>query len=95
MRIEFKRKAVVHLDQHNTPIASVSLADNGSVHTVAINALTVFDVVHTHPLLALSLRARNTHYLRIFKVRRIGQILRTSVDNPQSGLPRLTAGCLL
>ena len=82
LRVEFKRKAVVHLDQHNRPIASVSLSDNGPVHTIAINTLTVFDVVHTHPLLASSLRARNTHYLRTCKVRRIEQILRSSVDNP-------------
>jgi hypothetical protein len=27
-------------------IASVSLADNGAIHTVAINTLTVFDVVY-------------------------------------------------
>ena len=50
MRVEFKSKAVVHLDQHKAPIASASLADNGSVHTVAINALTVFDVVHAYQL---------------------------------------------
>jgi hypothetical protein len=54
VRVEFKSKAVVHFGQHKAPIASASLADNGAVHTVAINALTVFDVVHAHPLLRAS-----------------------------------------
>jgi hypothetical protein len=44
---------VVHFDQHNPPIANASLADNGAVHTIAINTLTVFDVVHAHPVFAL------------------------------------------
>jgi hypothetical protein len=68
LRVEFKSKAVVHLDQHKAPIASASLADNGSVHTVAINALTVFDVVHAYQLskgkkydLRFQ-RARNMHH---------------------------------
>jgi hypothetical protein len=30
--------------------AGAALADNGPVYTVAINALTVFDVVYVHPL---------------------------------------------
>ena len=42
MRVEFKSKAVVHFDQQNAPPASASLADNGAVHTVANNALTLF-----------------------------------------------------
>ena len=50
MHVEFKSKTVVHLDQHKAPIASASLADNGSVDAVAINALTVFDVVHAYQL---------------------------------------------
>jgi len=29
----------------------LGLADNGAAHTVAIDALTAFDVVHAHPLL--------------------------------------------
>src|SRR6516164_11127989 len=45
-RFEFKSKAVVHFGQDKTLIASASLADNGAMHTVAINTLTVFDVVH-------------------------------------------------
>jgi hypothetical protein len=52
VRVEFKSKAVVHFDQYKTPIASASLADDGAVHTVAINALTVFYVVNAHRLLA-------------------------------------------
>jgi hypothetical protein len=50
LRVEFKHKAIVHLDQHKAPIAGASLADNGSIYTVAINALTVFDVVYAHSL---------------------------------------------
>jgi hypothetical protein len=57
VRVEFKSKVVVHFDQHKALIASASLADNGAVHTVAINALTVFDVVHVHPLFAPDARA--------------------------------------
>jgi hypothetical protein len=49
VRVEFKSKAVVHFDQHKAAIANASVADNGAAHTIAINALTVFDVVHTHP----------------------------------------------
>ena len=52
VRVEFKSKAVIHFHQRKAPIARASLADNGAIHTVAINALTVFDVVHAHPLLA-------------------------------------------
>ena len=48
-RVEFKSKAVVHFDQHKAPIASPSLADNSAIHTVAINALTVCDVIYPHP----------------------------------------------
>jgi hypothetical protein len=88
LRIEFKRKAVVHLDQHNTPIASVSLADNGSVHTVAINALTVFDVVHTHRLLA-PVGARNTHYLRVCKVLKVGGSLHINPELVPKPKPNL------
>jgi hypothetical protein len=51
VRFEFKGKAVVHFDQDKALIASASLSDNGAVHTVAINALTVVDVVHAHSLL--------------------------------------------
>jgi hypothetical protein len=51
VRVEFKSKAVVHFDQHNTPAASASLADDGTVHTVTNNALTVFYVVYAHPFL--------------------------------------------
>jgi hypothetical protein len=54
LRVEFKSKAIVHFDQHKAPTASASLADNGAVHTVAINALT--DVVRTHPPLAPSFK---------------------------------------
>ena len=48
VRVEFKSKAVVHFDHHKAAFASASLADNGAVYTVAINALTVFDVVYAH-----------------------------------------------
>jgi hypothetical protein len=51
VRVEFKSKAVVHFDQHKAPLASASLADNGAVHTVTNNALTVFYVVYAHPRL--------------------------------------------
>ena len=56
VRVEFKSKAVVHFDQHKALIASASLADNGTVHTVAFNALTIFHVVHDHPILAPDIR---------------------------------------
>src|SRR6516164_11813199 len=55
-RFEFKSKAIVHFGQDKALIASASLADNGAMHTVAINTLTVFDVVHANQ--ALSLRSR-------------------------------------
>jgi hypothetical protein len=41
-----------HFDQHKALIASAALADNGAMHTVTINALTVFDVVHVDSHLA-------------------------------------------
>jgi hypothetical protein len=50
VRAEFKSKAVVHFDQHKASFASASLADNDAIHTIAINALTVFDVVFAHPV---------------------------------------------
>jgi hypothetical protein len=50
LRVEFKSKAVVHFDQYEVPIANASFADNGSVHTVAIHPLTVFDIVYAHHL---------------------------------------------
>jgi hypothetical protein len=49
VRVEFKSKPVVHLDQYKAPIPSASLPDNGSVHAMAIDALTVIDVVRAHP----------------------------------------------
>ena len=52
VRFEFKSKAVVHFDQDKALIASASLSDNGAVHTLAINALTIFDLVHAHPALS-------------------------------------------
>jgi hypothetical protein len=50
VRVEFKSKTVVHFDQHKASFASASLADNGAVHTIAINALTLFDVVFANPV---------------------------------------------
>jgi hypothetical protein len=38
------------------PIASASLADNGAMHTVAVDTLTVFDVVHANPFFSCSRR---------------------------------------
>jgi len=58
---EFKRKAVVHPDQHDVPIASAAPADDGAAHAVAIDALAVFDVVHARPLFAPGLRPRDAH----------------------------------
>jgi hypothetical protein len=46
VRAEFKSKAVVHFDQHKVPIANTSFANNGAVHIVAFDALTVFNVVY-------------------------------------------------
>jgi hypothetical protein len=63
--LSLRVKAVVHLDQNNAPIASASLANNGSVHAIAINALTVFDVVHAYSPLVIS--ALVAHYRRIGK----------------------------
>jgi hypothetical protein len=54
VRVEFKSKAVVHFYQHKASITNTPLTDNGAVHAVAINTLTVFDVVNAHPLLASS-----------------------------------------
>jgi hypothetical protein len=51
VRVEFKSKAVAHFDQHKAPVASASLADNGAIHTVTNNALTVFYVAYAHPRL--------------------------------------------
>jgi hypothetical protein len=51
VRVEFKSKAVAHFDQYNAPVASASLADNGAIHTVTNNALTVFYVAYAHPRL--------------------------------------------
>jgi hypothetical protein len=34
LRVKFKSETVVHFDQHKAPIASASLADNGTVHTI-------------------------------------------------------------
>lgn len=64
VRIKFKSKAVVHFDQHKAALRSASLADNCTIHTVAIDALTVFDVVYTHPLLAPTSMRRNGIHLR-------------------------------
>ena len=50
MRVEFKSKAILHFDQDKPPFACASLAYNGAVHTVAINALTVADVIYVHLL---------------------------------------------
>ena len=104
MRVEFKSKAVVHLDQHKAPIASASLADNGSVHTVAINALTVFDVVHAYQLPKGKKYASSCAHARYLgaddkvagserfesddRAGSVRPMLRTSVDNSQGRLPR-------
>jgi hypothetical protein len=77
LRIEFKRKAVVHLDQHEAPIANASFTDNGSVHTVAINALTIFDVVYAHPL---QLRYKGKKYALLAHMQ--GAVDRSPVTNP-------------
>jgi hypothetical protein len=46
LRVEFKSEAVFHFGQNGTMLARLSDADNGAVHAVAINALTVFDVAY-------------------------------------------------
>jgi hypothetical protein len=73
VRVEFKGKAIVHFDHHKVPIACASVADNGTVHAIAINALTAFDVVHAHPPLVVS--------ALVAPYRRIGKAAKAAKSN--------------
>jgi hypothetical protein len=73
VHIEFKSKAVVHFDQHKAPLGSASLADNSAIHTVAIYALTVIDVVYTHLFFRSNLDTGG--FLRVTPSAKWGEVL--------------------